>query len=129
MTDRRSNPLPGTTGLGNKHKPSKKQRELVNSLATAGLGQNMIAKVIGIDRTTMTHYYRKELNVGIANVVMEMGNVLADKARKGDTASLIFFLKTKGRWSETVKQEISGVNGGAIENKWSVEFINATAKD
>ena len=38
-------------------------------------------------------------------------------------------MMTKHGYSEKVQQEVSGPNGSAIENKWSVEFVNAAPKD
>ena len=37
-------------------------------------------------------------------------------------------MMTKHGYSEKIQQEVSGPNGGAIETKWSVEFVNATPK-
>lgn len=38
-------------------------------------------------------------------------------------------MMTKHGYSEKIQQEVSGPNGSAIENKWSVEYVNATPKD
>ena len=35
---------------------------------------------------------------------------------------------TKHGYSEKIQQEVSGPNGGAINNKYTVEFVNATPK-
>ena len=37
-------------------------------------------------------------------------------------------MMTKHGYSEKIQQEVSGPNGGAINNKYTVEFVNATPK-
>ena len=37
-------------------------------------------------------------------------------------------MMTKHGYSEKIQQELSGPKGGAIENKYTVEFVNATPK-
>ncbi len=44
------------------------------------------------------------------------------------SAPVTKMMMTKHGYSEKVQQEVSGPNGSAIENKWSVEFVNATPK-
>jgi hypothetical protein len=41
-----------------------------------------------------------------------------------DTTSIIFWLKTRAKWAETVKQEHTGENGGPIQQKMTVEFVD-----
>lgn len=47
-----------------------------------------------------------------------------------DTTAAIFWLKNrqKGDWRDKQEQEISGPNGGPVENKWTVEIVHTDAK-
>ncbi|WP_377762115.1 hypothetical protein [Paracoccus angustae] len=48
-------------------------------------------------------------------MIAEVGEKLLDKIRKGDTASIFFFLKTQAGWRETNKLEVSGADGGPVQ--------------
>jgi hypothetical protein len=63
---------------------------------------------------TLREYYREELDKGKAAAVFEVGKLLYNKCLDGDSSSIMFYLKTQGRYSETHKSEISGKDGGAI---------------
>jgi hypothetical protein len=57
---------------------------------------------------------------GRAKAICDVAEGLIAKARGGDTASAIFFLKTQAGWRETDRLEVSGVNGGPIRVEWHV---------
>ena len=52
---------------------------------------------------------------GKAKAIGAIAQSLIAKARGGDTASIIFFLKTQGGWRETDRIEHSGPGGGPVE--------------
>ena len=86
------------------HKPTDKMRELVGLHATMGTDQETIADLLGIDRKTLAKHYRTELNHSLAKANAKMGGTLYNKALGGDTTAMIFWMKTRARWSE--KSEI-----------------------
>jgi len=83
------------------HAPTDAQRKLVQLHATVGTTQDMIARVIGIDKKTLRLHYRDELDLSMAQANATIGGALFNKAKAGDTASMTFWLKTRARWRET----------------------------
>ena len=88
----------------NPHEPSKESRQLVQLHATIGTRQDIIAGVLGIDKKTLIKYYREELDYAMARANATVGGALFNKATKGDTAAMIFWMKTRAGWRE--KHEI-----------------------
>jgi hypothetical protein len=98
----------------NPHEPSKESRQLVQLHATIGTRQDIIAGVLGIDKKTLIKYYREELDYAMARANASVGGALFNKATKGDTAAMIFWMKTRAGWREKHEIEHSGPDGGAI---------------
>lgn len=88
----------------------------VERLASLGLTQEQIAAGLGISETTLRS--RKKENADFADAIKRgqakgigsVANVLYEKAMSGDVASLIFYLKARGGWKETVRNENVGDN-------------------
>ena len=105
-----------TQGSGSKpHVPDAKTRATVEAMSSYGIPQEDIAAVIGIDSKTLRLYYRTELDTATAKANSQVAQRLYKKALDGDTSSMIFWLKTRAKWAETVRQEHTGANGGAIQ--------------
>jgi len=96
------------------HEPSKESRQLVQLHATIGTPQKVIADILDIDDKTLTKYYRAELDQAMARANASVGGALFNKATKGDTAAMIFWMKTRAGWREKQEIEHSGPDGGAI---------------
>ena len=90
------------------HEPSKESRQLVQLHATIGTRQDVIADILGIDGKTLTKYYREELDQATARANAAVGGALFNKATKGDTAAMIFWMKTRAGWRE--KQDVNHVS-------------------
>ena len=73
------------------HAPTDAQRKLVELHATVGTTQDMIARVIGIDKKTLRLHYRDELDLSMAKANATIGGALFNKAKGGDTASMTFW--------------------------------------
>lgn len=98
------------------HIPDDKIRAQVSALVVAGVTQEMIGKVIGLDAKTLRKHYHEELEVALEKAIGNVSNTLLSKALAGDTASIIFFLKARGKkhgWSE--RHELTGPDGGPME--------------
>lgn len=87
------------------HKPTDELREKVSSYAAVGIPQEDIAKVIGIDKKTLTKYYRKELDTAMTQANAAVGGALYNKAMGGDTTALIWWTKARMLWKETKQEE------------------------
>ena len=107
------------------------QRAQVEALA-AYLSQDQIADYFGISRPTFAAMIERDNDIslrykkGKAKAIGLVAQGLLQKARNGDTASAIFYLKTQAGWRETSVQEITGANGGAINHSIEVTFVKST---
>jgi len=96
------------------------QRQEIETLA-ALLTSGQIADYLGIGRTTFYRILDRDPEAmarykqGKARAIAHVANGLLQKARSGDTTSMIFFLKTQAGWRETDRIEHSGRDGGPIE--------------
>ena len=82
------------------HEPTDATRQTVQLHATVGTPQEDIARVLGIDSKTLRKYYRDELDLASAKANASVGGALFNKAKGGDTAAMIFWMKTRAQWKE-----------------------------
>ena len=97
------------------HVPTDETRKLVESTSGLGLPHEQIAILVGIDDKTLRKYYRAELDSGKAKANSQIAKTLYQKAVAGDTTSLIWWTKSQMRWSETVRQEMTGADGEPLQ--------------
>jgi len=90
------------------HAPTEKTRQLVQLHTTVGTTQAIVADLLGIDDKTLRKFYREELDQSKAQANAAVGGALFNKAKSGDTAAMIFWMKTQAGWKETNAVEISG---------------------
>jgi hypothetical protein len=101
----------GGDAFGFVHEPTDETRRLVESSSGLGLPHESIAVLVGIDDKTLRKYYRHELDMGKAKANGQIAKTLYSKAVAGDTTSLIWWTKSQMRWSETVRNEMTGADG------------------
>ena len=82
------------------HVPTDAQRQTVQLHTTVGTDQETIARVIDIDPKTLRKHYRDELDISKAKANATVGGALFNKAKGGDTAAMIFWMKTQAGWRE-----------------------------
>jgi len=88
------------------HIPTSETRAEVSALVAYGIKQEQIAKRLRISVDTLAKHYGHELEMGLANAINEVANVLFSKAVDDrDLGAVIFFLKTRGRWREKDPEE------------------------
>ena len=83
----------------------------------------MIAALVGIDDKTLRKWYRTELDQGKAKAGGQIAKTLYNKAISGDTTALIWWTKSQLRWSETVRQEVTGAEGAPLLSGIQVTFV------
>lgn len=83
------------------HVPTDALRQTVQMHAMVGTRQEIIADILKIDPKTLRKYYREELDQSTAKANATIGGALFNKAKNGDTAAQIFWMKTRARWRET----------------------------
>lgn len=106
-------------GAGRKpYVPTDKDRELVSMLVALGHKEvEIVLFVINPEKgrpisiRTLQGKFKKELATGLATANAKIGLTLFQKAMAGDTASLIFWLKTRARWRTTQSIELAGDAG------------------
>lgn len=72
----------------------------VQGMAQYGVPQEKIALLIGVSPMTLVKLYRDEIDKGSAIANLNVAKTLYKKAMDGDTASLIFWCKTRLQWRE-----------------------------
>lgn len=88
---------------------------IVKELSGFGIPQNQIAASIGCNVDTLTKYFEEEILLGQADINAMVVGKLAKKCREEDTAAIIFWCKTRLKFSEKSQLEVTGADGGPIE--------------
>ena len=102
-------------------------------LAAQGLTMDQIALTLGMGRATL---YEKKASYSEFSDAIEAGrskgiatitNALFQNAKGGDTAAQKYYLNNRdnANWKDRIVNTHTGADGGAIENKFTVEFVNA----
>ena len=106
--------------MGRKAKTlTEDQKEQVEKLA-AYLTQDQMADYFGMTRPTLAAIMERDEEVllrykrGKSRAIGAIANSLIQKARDGDTACMMFYLKTQAGWRETERKEIVGEGGGPL---------------
>ena len=112
-------------------KPIDAERKQVEALSGYGLPIDQIAVLVrdGIHIDTLRKHFSNELVAGKAKANSAIGRTLFQKAMGGDTTAMIWWSKTQMRWSETVKQEITGADGAAIVPSIQISFVKPDGSD
>jgi hypothetical protein len=93
------------------HKPTEATRQTVQLHTMVGTTQSDISRVLDIDEKTLRKYYRDELDLAHAKANATIGGALFNKARGGDTAAMIFWMKTRAKWRETQQIDHTSTDG------------------
>ena len=89
----------------------------VYKLSRVGTRHEDIAILLGFSEDTLAKYYRKELDKGRIEANAAIAGTLFEKAKQGDTAAMLFWLKTRAGWSEKITTELTGEGGAPINIK------------
>ena len=100
-----------------RHQVLATTRNEVYELSKVGTRYEDIALVLGFSEDTLTKYYREELDKGRIESNAIIAGTLFEKAKQGDTASMMFWLKTRAQWSEKNTTELTGEGGQPINIK------------
>ena len=99
------------------HLATADTRNKVYNLSIVGTRYEDIALVLNISHDTLTKYYKDELEKGRIEANAAVAGTLYEKAKQGDTSSMIFWLKTRAQWSEKNTTELTGEGGAPINIK------------
>ena len=106
--------------------PTPEQRRMARTMSGLGLPQEQIALLLEIDPKTLRKHFRDDLDRGMAEANVKVGQSLFNMATTGNNvAAAIFWMKARAGWRE--KQEaptentewyIEGVPEAASEEEW-----------
>lgn len=85
--------------------PTQEERRLVEHYVSIGYTQEQVAALMEKSVDSLDRHCRRELDLGSLAVNAKIGGKLFQKAMEGDTASLIFWAKTRMGWKETTLTE------------------------
>lgn len=95
--------------------PTADELRLVEHYTAIGMTQDEIALVMEVSVDSLQRHCRHQLDAGRLKVNAKVAAKLFDKAMKGDTASIIFWMKSRAGWKERSVLEHTGPTGGPIE--------------
>lgn len=99
------------------HLPTATTRNKIYNLSIVGTRYEDIALIMGINNDTLKKYYSEELEKGRIEANAAVAGTLYEKAKQGDTPSMLFWLKTRAGWSEKNTTELTGEGGAPINIK------------
>jgi hypothetical protein len=98
-----------------KYEPTKQDLGVVEAMASCGMPQDAIARVIGIDDKTLRKHFRRVLDCSADRANAKVGATLYHLATSGQcVAATIFWMKSRNRWTETSRVEHTGPDGKAL---------------
>ena len=104
------------------HKPTDATRKTVKIHATVGTIQPVIAQLLGITEKTLRKHYRDELDVSKAKANATIGGALFNKALRGDTTAMIFWMKTQAGWRE--KSDVNLISEDGSMSPTRIEIVS-----
>src|SRR5580765_2975766 len=96
------------------HQPTTRDRTYVESLASYGVPEEDIARVMDINRLTLAKYYRRELDIGHIKTNAQVAGFLFTAAKKGSVPAMMFWLRCRAKWSEP-RDQTAGMAPGKKE--------------
>ena len=100
----------------------------VEQLAQVCDNEEEIALALGISYRTLQNRKKDFANFataikkGKAKANAFVGGKLMSLIKEGNSAAIIFYMKSRCGWRETVKQEITGADGGAVKIETKQEY-------
>ena len=99
-------------------KPTAAERKLVEQMTAVGIPQESQCLVVrdGIDEKTLRKHFRRELDTSATKANAKVAQTLFSKAMGGATPALIWWTKTRMKWSERQEVEHTGDAVWTIKN-------------
>jgi hypothetical protein len=105
--------------------PSPEERAQVEHYVSVGYTQDQVAALVGRSVDSLQRHCRAELDLGMLKANAQVAGKLYEKCMAGDTASLIFWAKTRMGWRETQAHEHSGPDGVPMRHQHILHLTNA----
>jgi hypothetical protein len=105
--------------------PTEEQRRTVKALSGYGVPQESIAIHIGVDPKTLRKHFRDELDRGSVEATAKVAQTLFHLATvEKNVASVIFWMKARAGWRETIRQENTGADGAPMVTEIVYRWAN-----
>jgi hypothetical protein len=96
--------------------PTEEQRRTVEKLASYGVPQAEIARVVRIDPKTLRKHFREQLDTAAIRANGAVAETAYKMAVSGERPTMtMFWLKCRAGWKETQVQEHTGKDGEPIK--------------
>jgi hypothetical protein len=107
--------------------PTEDQRRTVKALSGYGVPQDGIAIHIGVDPKTLRKHFRDELDRGSVEATAKVAQTLFHLATvEKNVPSVIFWMKARAGWRETVRQENTGADGKPMTTEIVYRWADTT---
>jgi hypothetical protein len=103
------------------HQPTPKDVQYVEALASYGVPEEDIARVIGVTRNTLRKHYSDQLENGQTRTNAQVAGFLFSAAKKGSVPAMMFWLRCRAGWSDA--------SAGAAVGKKEAALVAARAPD
>jgi hypothetical protein len=109
--------------------PDPTLAQSVATMSFAGFTMDKVCSALRLSESTVRKYYDHEFKNGQSNMVSEIAESLAQRAKGGSDTAAIFLLKTRGggKFTERNAVELTGANGGPIEIQQRTEILTGLA--
>ena len=82
------------------YKPTAKDRAYVDALASYGVSEEDIARVVGVSRNTLRKHYVHQLETGAIKANAQVARFLFVAAKRGSVPAMMFWLKCRSGWAD-----------------------------
>ncbi len=89
------------------HVPTEATRRLVENFSALGISQLKLGEYLGISDNTLRKHYARELAEAETKANVRVAQSLYQSAVNGNTSAMIFWLKTRAGWRETMVFEVN----------------------
>lgn len=98
-----------------------------NMAALMGMNRATLYELMEENRQFQQNFY-DAIESGKAQAAQIVTNKLLELCEEGHPQSIYFYLERKGGWikTETIKNELTGKDGGAINHSIEVTFVKST---
>ena len=106
--------------------PTPEVARQVEQLAAIGVTQEDAANILGFCVEILVRNYGEEWKRGMSKAKAKIAGKLFEKAMRGDSASIFFWLKTQAGWREVQRVDHTSSDGsmsGPMDVR--VKFVNA----
>jgi len=105
MIDQPLSMLTGTDNMG-EHLPTPVSRCRVRMAVVAGINREDISKAMQVSEKTLNKHYKDELDGALADMNTLVTGKLVKQINEGNTTAMIFYLRTRARWTPKSEQII-----------------------